>query len=296
MRGKGVQWMSSLGAYVVVSALAGCGDSSTDSAPGSTSSTTSTTSSTDSTTTTTDTGGGGAGGGGVFTAPTATTYETSGGTISMPCKGSGALPIVFLAGGSDPANVWSDLVTALGPDVLTCRFNRPGVFPSYDPSDLITPQDVADALAETLPQANIGTRFLLVGHSIGGLSMRMFGAGHGDSVAAAVFLDPTVPSFATSAPAELTQLGFDPQATATEGDAVTSWTSDASLRVLSHDGALAVSNGVFTPTDQAAWDEGQQVYAHLTANGTQTDVTGAGHYVFVDAPEVVVAEIQALLP
>jgi hypothetical protein len=44
----------------------------------------------------------------------------------MPCEGQGTLTVVFLAGGGDPTSIWDGVVTALGPDVLTCRFDRPG--------------------------------------------------------------------------------------------------------------------------------------------------------------------------
>lgn len=174
----------------------------------------------------------------------------------------------------------------------------PGFPPSYVPSSPLTPQVVADALAETLSRANIGSRFLLVGHTIGGLNLRLFGASYADLVAATMFLDPTVPSSVTSNPsfeAEVSRLAYDPQATEREGDAVTSWSSGAPILVLSHDPARAVDAGAFSPSDEAIWDEGQKAYARLTSRGTQADVTGASHYVFVDAPEVVVSAIQGLL-
>jgi len=277
-------------------ALASCGSSSPDSAP---SSSVEPDAGVDS-----DPDGGveadgaGTGDAGVIRAPLQSTYATDGGSIHMACQGSGALPVVFLAGGGDTGAVWANIVAALGPNVLTCTFDRPGVAPSYVPSTPLTPRVVANALAETLSRANIGSRFLLVGHSIGGINLRLFGASYADRIAGAMFLDPTVPSLVTSNASlekEVAQLGYDSQATEVEGDAVTSWKSDAPIVVLSHDPALFVDAGIFSPADEAIWDEGQDAYARLTSRGTQTDVTNASHYIFVDAPAVVVSAIRNLL-
>jgi pimeloyl-ACP methyl ester carboxylesterase len=233
--------------------------------------------------------------GGAFTAPTQAEYVTGAGSIYLGCQGAGAIPVVLLAGGADAARVWDALVAALGPGVLTCRFNRPGVAPSDPAAAPLTPQVVADLLAETLSQAHVGTRFVIVGHSLGGLVLRAYGATHGASVVGAVFLDPTVPSFGLGAgAAELRRFDYDPEATVREGDAVTHWDADVPVTVLSHDPAVALAGG-WTADAQTAWSRGQQVYAALTSRGSQTDVMGASHYIHVDAPTVVAAAIRRLL-
>ena len=233
------------------------------------------------------------GGATVIDAPSQSTFATDAGTIHMACQGSGALPVIFLAGGGDPGTIWSGIVSALGPGVLTCTFDRPGVAPSYQPGMLETPQFFADALAQVLSEANIGSRFLVVGHSVAGIVLRVFGASYASRVAGAVFLDPTVPSFiAMDDAGQLAMAGFDPQLTVSEGNAVTTWMSTATVTVLSHDPAWAA--GVGFP-NQAGWELGQKAYAQLTPNGTQMDVPGASHYVFKDKPAVVVAAIQSIL-
>lgn len=241
---------------------------------------------------------------GVIQAPSQSFYATDGGAIHLACQGSGRVPVVFLAGGDDRSSVWAGIVAALGPNVLTCTFDRPGVAPSYVSSRPLTPQIVADVLAETLPMAKIGSRFLFVGHSLAGLTLRVFGASYPERIAGVVFVDPTVPSSATSAASaqyvdwingQIEHFGWDPQATESQGNAVTRWESDASVMVLSHDPVLAVRSGQFTESAEAIWDDGQKDYARLTSHGTQTFVTGASHYVFVTNPEVVVSAITTLL-
>jgi hypothetical protein len=72
---------------------------------------------------------------------------------------------------------------------------------------------------------------------------------------------------------------------------VTSWTSTAALQVLSHD-PTALN---LAADQQAAWEAGQKVYAALTPSGKQADVAGSGHYIYVDAQDVVVKAIRDVM-
>lgn len=227
----------------------------------------------------------------ILTAPERTDFPTSAGSMHLRCRGAGRIAVVFLAGGADEQSTWSRLIAGLGRDVLTCTFDPPGVGASAAPDTLLTPGLVASALVETLAQAGVGERFLFVGHSLGGLAVRVLGGAHVERVAGAVLLDPTVPEMVRPEAAELRRFGFDPEATAAEGEAVVRWASDVPLSVLSHDPETAR-----WPAElQAQWDVGQMDYARLSALGTQQDVPGTTHYVHVDAPEVVAAAIRAEL-
>jgi len=231
-----------------------------------------------------------------LTPPETSEYATSLGSVRFVCEGTGRLPVVLLAGGADRRTVWSDVRRELGNRVLTCALDRPGVGQSDDPEDPLTPSDVAAALDEVLDQAGLDERFLLVGHSVGGMSLRLFGDRSPDRIAGAVFLDPTVPEVIARYPEELVSFGFDAEATVAEAEAVTTWASDAPVTVLSHDPELLVSEGVYTAEEQTLWDAGQDDYAALTPNGTQRDVDGSGHYIHLDAPGVAAAAIRELLP
>lgn len=229
-------------------------------------------------------------------APTNSTYATSYGDVNMSCSGSGHLPVIFLAGGAERGSTWGAMRNSLGPTVLSCAFDRPGVSPSYAPDELLSPDLVSDVLAEVLDAAGIGSRFVFVGHSIGGLHLRSYGKDHGDQIAAAIFLDPTVPDFATLFTEEFSGLGYDPDVTRDQGNAVITWDSDASVEVLSRDAEVAGQPAAFTIEQQELWSAGQTVYAGLTASGSQEDVPLAGHYIYRDAPERVLAAIQNALP
>ncbi len=233
----------------------------------------------------------------VIRAPKATLYRVDGRWVSMTCRGSGPIPVIFLAGGADPASNWDGIVAGLGPHVLTCAFDRPDVYPSQSVPGLLTPRRVSAMLEKTLAQAHLAGKVLLVGHSIGGLEARVFGAEHPDQVAGAVFLDPSEPAFmfdTGSDRAEFLGYNFDPVVSAHQVAAVTHW-PDVPVFVLSHDPNWAVSTGQLTAAGQRQWAEGQEAYAHLSVHGTARAVPGASHLVYEDKPAVVVETIKEAL-
>jgi pimeloyl-ACP methyl ester carboxylesterase len=195
-----------------------------------------------------------------ITAPTRTHYQLNGRTISMPCQGSGRVAVIFLAGGIDPASTWNPIVEALGENVLTCKFDRPGVGASDPAPTPLTPRAVAHTLHRTLRQARIGHRFVLVAHSLAGPTAIVFGATYPRQVAGAVLIDPTTPD---------------------------TFTRDAPTAA-----AVFVGSGAFTPAIQAAWEAAHQAYAHLSRTGTHYDVPGSGHYIYRDHQSVVVNTIR----
>ena len=132
--------------------------------------------------------------------PTRTRYVVSGRSVGLTCKGHGRIPVVFQAGGSTGGVIWTSggIIPALGSNVFTCVFDRPGVtygkIEAAKSPPLLTPRAIENILFETLRQAHIGPRVIIVGHSIGGLDSVVFGADYPTSVAGAVLLDPSNPA------------------------------------------------------------------------------------------------------
>ena len=218
--------------------------------------------------------------------PGATTdYDTAEGPVRLLCSGNGEVTVVLLAGGNDRPRVWDGLVDDLGPSALVCR---------YDPSAMdagITATSRAAALSDALAQSGLPGPFVLVGHSLSGLVVRQFGATHPDQLGGAVLLDPTAASFLVDADDALADLGWDTTALHVEADAAVTWPA-VPLRVLAHDPTQLTLE---TQEREDEWTAAQQAYAALSPLGTYEAVAGSGHFVYLDAPDAVVAAIDAVV-
>jgi pimeloyl-ACP methyl ester carboxylesterase len=227
--------------------------------------------------------------------PAQTRYTVDGGKVDLVCRGRGRMPVVFLAGGRTPGLVWNGLIESLGDDVFTCVFNRPGTTDeeiTKPPSGLSTPRGIATALADTLEQANVGPRVVIVGHSASGDSSLVFGADHPERVAGAVLFDPTVPNLVPAADWKL--VDFDPDAMVKQTNAVTDW-PDVPLLVLTADSDLAVQNKEATVAEERKWIAAHRRYAALSDQGSQREVPDSSHDIYLSSPAAATAAIREVL-
>lgn len=214
-----------------------------------------------------------------------TDVDTRFGKVSLVCSGHGATPVVLMAGGNDPPSVWDELVATLGDSVLACRF---------DPSAMttgITASRRAEALGDALLSSALTGPVVLVGHSLGGLTVRQFGVLHPEQLAGAVMLDSTTPLALLSLEPDLADLGWDVPTTLADANADAPWPA-VPLRVLAHDPALLTLG---SDTIEELWTAGQQHYAAMSPLGEYEAVAGSGHYVYLDAVERVASAINGVL-
>ena len=221
--------------------------------------------------------------------PGAPGFDTPDGTVELACEGRGDTPVVLLAGGIDPVSTWDGLVGKLGEDTLVCRaaFTTTSGAPGPAP---ITGTRRADALAAALTSSDLAPPYVLVGHSLGGLTVREFGARHGELLGGALLIDPTTPLVLRAIRDDLSGWGWDVDAIEASADADVTW-PPVPLVVLSHDPATKT---VGPKAVEDLWTEGQRAYAELSPLGRQESIAGAGHYVYLDAPDRVVEAIEGL--
>jgi pimeloyl-ACP methyl ester carboxylesterase len=208
----------------------------------------------------------------------------SGLSVGLTCKGHGRIPVVFQAGGSTGGIIWTSggIVPALGSNVFTCVFDRPGVtygkIEAAKSPPLLTPRAIEKILFETLRQAHIGPRVILVGHSIGGLDSVVFGADYPTSVAGGVLLDPSSPA-ALKGPDDrgaFLYYGIDPDRADAQIRAIKHWPK-VPLVVLTSDLKQGVARGEFTAVQGEAWSQWHKHYARLSSKGVERQVAGAEH-------------------
>lgn len=113
--------------------------------------------------------------------------------INMRCQGSGKPVVLFEGGFGAQSLAWSRVQPLVARSHRACSYDRAG-YGQSDPGPL--PRDgasIARDLDEGLRAANIAGPFVLVGHSTGGLYMRLFADRRPGEIAGMVLADPSVP-------------------------------------------------------------------------------------------------------
>jgi pimeloyl-ACP methyl ester carboxylesterase len=207
-----------------------------------------------------------------------------GGQAHLDCQGDGATTVVLMAGMGDDATSWASFRGALGSDVRTCAWDYPGVGGSTGTAPM-TAGVAAASLNATLDVAGIDSPVVLVGHSIAGLTVRLFVGLHPEAVAGVVLFDPTVSSFAWRYSSREFQPSWDGAVSSHEVDRITAW-PDIPFEILRHDSEVYFEQQVWDAEVEDAWIQGQAEFAQLAPGGVVTEVADAGHYVHLDQPHI----------
>lgn len=109
--------------------------------------------------------------------------------MHIHCVGDGEVTIVLESGANAYSDDWAVVQPQLGELSRTCTYDRAGLGWSALGGDDPTPEVIARNLHGLLAGADITPPYILVGHSAGGASIRMFTALYPDEVAGLVFVD-----------------------------------------------------------------------------------------------------------
>lgn len=116
--------------------------------------------------------------------------DIGGRRLHITCSGTGSPTVVLVSGLGETSTYWGGWIQpAVAKDTTVCAYDRAGQGWSDPPA---TPQDgaaVATDLHTLLERAQIPGRYVLVGHSTGGVYARIFAAHYPDQVAGMVLLD-----------------------------------------------------------------------------------------------------------
>lgn len=159
---------------------------------------------------------------------------------------------------------------------------------------MMTAELAAASLHGTLRAANVPLPVILVGHSIAGLTTRLYVGEHPAAVAGVVLFDPTVASFARMFDAEEFRPEWDGATSADQVEQVTTW-PDIPFEILLHDPAVYATRKIWSDTVEAQWGTDEAAFAKLAPQGTARVVPGTGHNVYQDAPDVSIAAVRRVL-
>jgi pimeloyl-ACP methyl ester carboxylesterase len=123
--------------------------------------------------------------------------DVGGYRLHINCSGTGSPTVVIDAGQGDWSTSWHFVQQEVAKTTRICTYDRAGMGWS-EPGPL--PRDAAHFAKELhalLQNANVPGPYVLVGHSLGGASVRVFVGEHASEVAGVVFVDSMNPGQAT---------------------------------------------------------------------------------------------------
>ena len=112
-----------------------------------------------------------------------------GGRLCLDCVGSGTPTLVLEAGLGRGSDTWRDVQPQLAHVTRTCAYDRAGLGNSAAMPGVHDAADEIKDLQRLLDRAGIAPPYVLVGHSYGGLLVRLFARAHPDQTAGVVLVD-----------------------------------------------------------------------------------------------------------
>lgn len=115
--------------------------------------------------------------------------DIGGRRLYVRCAGFGRPTVVLEAGLGGSSDVWRDVQPQLGRLTRTCAYDRAGLGNSVSMPGVHDAADELNDLQRLLAGARIAPPYVLVGHSYGGLLVRLFAHAHRDQTAGVVIVD-----------------------------------------------------------------------------------------------------------
>ena len=238
-------------------------------------------------------------------------------------SGHGSPVVVLESGLGAESAEWGAVHRGLSVHTRVCRYDRAGRGTS-DPA--VSPRGPAELVADLralLRRVGLAPPYVLVGHSFGGLMVRLFAQRHRAEVAGLVLVDAmhqdqfevfgqAFPPPRDGEPAALRETrefwsgGWrDPRSTREGLDLVAACVEARAIATLGDLPIHVLSAGTFLrqplipealrPRLQDQWDGLQRTFLGLSSRTTQTRVENSGHFVQRDAPQAVVAAVLEVL-
>ena len=260
--------------------------------------------------------------------------DIGGRTLYLECRGTGSPTVILEAGLRNRADVWSVLdsptstQTMVMPGVAAftrvCAYDRPGTTLGVDDrsrSDPVPmPRTLRDTVADLhalLIHAKIPGPYVLVGHSTGGMIVRLYATEYPQDIAGMVWVEALPDDMrAHMTPAQYTlfvRLNTEPPEPLANYAELETIGFDASFEQMREAAAatplrrmplVVLSRGVptaefpsdvpadFGPAFEQAWQAEQTRLVTLVPDARQVIASKSGHYIMIEQPDLVIDAIR----
>ena len=238
--------------------------------------------------------------------------DVGGYRLHINCSGqpiSGSPTVVMDAGGYDSSESWSKVQPEIAKFARVCVYDRAGLGKSERrPGPSYPSQEVVKDLYTLLANAHIAPPFILVGHSFGGMNVRLYASQHPEEIVGMVLVDSVhedeMNRWVAMLPLDVKQRMTDAEKAQLARLAISEgqvraahWRSDIPLVVLTH--------GVVNPADygipsmvakgEALRLEMQGALARLSSRSKHIIAEKSGHYIQRDQPELVIDSVRQVV-
>jgi pimeloyl-ACP methyl ester carboxylesterase len=236
-------------------------------------------------------------------------------SLHIRCIGDAPPVVVLDAGLGDNGGAWSKVQPELGRFARVCAYDRAGTGSSSAAPRPHTSRQMVRELHALLGRAGIAGPYVLVGHSLGGLNVRLYASEHQGDVVGMVLIDATTEEqdarFWSLIPEEAMRgfrgsladhpegLTFDAfRASMAEVRDSKRSLGDMPLVVLTHGTEGPPPPGVSAELSAQmarVWREMQSELPRLSSNSAHFIAENSGHYIHEDSPQLVVAAVQEVV-
>lgn len=233
--------------------------------------------------------------------------DVGGFKLNLRCSGEGSPVVVLDSGAGDTSATWDWVVPDVKRITRVCAYDRAGLGKSGAGPKPRSADRMTEELHNLLRRAGILPPYVLVGHSLGGINVRLYASRYPAEIAGLVLVDATQEDFpqleaSILTPAERektrTTIANAPEAIRDEIEAI-----PLSVAALKRSGPqppvpVAILSAVHETDSEKfrkAWAELQNRLASAYPGATRILASKSGHYIPFDQPELVVDTIREIV-
>jgi pimeloyl-ACP methyl ester carboxylesterase len=239
------------------------------------------------------------------------TVRVSGADVAVRCLGSrepGAPLVVLEAGGGNGLDVWDRVQSPIAEYTRVCAYDRPTLIRGgVGPRTGSSPDEVVGTLRGVLLGLGEKPPYVMVGHSYGGMIVRLYATRYAAEITGLVLIDSShedqLTRFEAVDPQTARELRSPPRDEAADLEAFSGalnanrWRSPIPLVVLTHGKTPFAPPGREAQTQglEKVWLDLQRELATRSPASTHIIATNSGHYIHRDEPTLVIDAVRRVL-